>query len=203
MMTIFRFFFCFCVMVAVWAGAGTAAAGSFNTVVIDAGHGAHDFGANRGSFFEKHIALDVARRLERFLRKNGVRTVMTRSNDRFIPLGTRAGIGNRSGRSVFVSIHVNDARRRSAAGVETFYHVREGQKLAALVQREMLRNTNHGGNRGVKFARFKVLRESSRPAILVETGFASNSGDQKRLRDPRYREAIAQSIGIGLLNYRR
>ena len=197
-----RIFFLFCVMVAVWVGAGTAAARSFSTVVIDAGHGAHDFGANRGAFFEKHIALDISRRLERFLRKNGVRTVMTRSTDRFIALGTRAEIGNRSGRCVFVSVHVNDARRSSAAGLETFYHDSEGQKLAALVQREMLRNTSHGGNRGVKYARFKVLRASTKPAILVETGFASNSADQKRLRDPRYREAIAQSIGIGLLKYR-
>jgi N-acetylmuramoyl-L-alanine amidase len=70
------------------------------------------------------------------------------------------------------------------------------------VQREMLRNTNHGGNRGVKFARFKVLRASIKPAVLVETGFASNGADQRRLRDPRYREAIAQSIGIGVLKYR-
>ncbi len=185
------------------AGATTAAAASFNTVVIDAGHGAHDFGANRGAFFEKHIALDISRRLERFLRKNGVRTVMTRSTDRFIPLGTRADIGNRSGRCVFVSVHVNDARRRAASGIETFYHNSEGQKLASLVQREILRNTNHGGNRGVKFARFKVLRLSKKPAILVETGFASNSEDQQRLRDPRYREAIAQSIGVGVLKYRR
>jgi N-acetylmuramoyl-L-alanine amidase len=196
------FYWTWVALAALMIGAGPAGARSFSTVVIDAGHGAHDFGANRGAFFEKHIALDISRRLERFLRKNGVRTVMTRSTDRFIPLGTRADIGNSSGRAVFVSVHVNDARRSSAAGIETFYHESEGQKLAALVQREMLRNTNHGGNRGVKFARFKVLRSSSKPAILVETGFASNSADQRRLRDPRYREAIAQSIGIGLLKYR-
>jgi N-acetylmuramoyl-L-alanine amidase len=184
------------------AAASPAAARSFSTVVIDAGHGAHDFGANRGAFFEKHIALDISRRLERFLRKNGVRTVMTRSTDRFIALGTRAEIGNRQGRSVFVSVHVNDATRSSASGVETFYHAGEGQKLAALVQREIMRNTSHGGNRGVKYARFKVLRSSTKPAILVETGFASNGRDQQRLRDPAYREAVAQSIGIGLLKYR-
>jgi N-acetylmuramoyl-L-alanine amidase len=184
-------------------GAAPAAARTFNTVVIDAGHGAHDFGANRGTFFEKHIALDISRRLERFLRKQGVRTVMTRSTDRFIPLGTRSDIANQSGRCVLVSIHVNDAQRTGASGLETFYFNSEGQKLAALVQREMLRHTNHGGNRGVKFARFKVLRSTNKPAILVETGFASNPGDQQRLRDPRYREAIAQSIGIGVLNYQR
>ncbi|MFN0126943.1 MAG: N-acetylmuramoyl-L-alanine amidase [Verrucomicrobiales bacterium] len=197
-------FLLLCASLALWvAGSTPALARSFNTVVIDAGHGAHDFGANRSAFFEKHIALDISRRLERFLRKNGVRTVMTRSTDRFIPLNTRADIGNRTGRCVFVSVHVNDARRSSASGIETFYHTSEGQKLAALVQREILRNTKHGGNRGVKFARFKVLRSSTKPAILVETGFASNREDQQRLRDPRYREAIAQSIGIGLLKYRR
>jgi len=184
-------------------GGGRLQARTFDTVVIDAGHGAHDFGANRGAFFEKHVALDISRRLERFLRKNGVRTVMTRSTDRFIPLGTRAEIANRLSGSVLVSVHVNDATRSGAAGLETFYHTGEGQKLAALVQREMLIHTSHGGNRGVKFARFKVLRSTNRPAILVETGFASNSRDQQRLRDPRYREAIAQSIGLGVLKYRR
>lgn len=190
------------VVVVLLIAAPEAVARSFSTVVIDAGHGAHDFGANRGAFFEKHIALDISRRLERFLRKNGVRTVMTRSTDRFIALGTRAEIGNRQGRSILVSVHVNDATRSSASGIETFYHASEGQKLAALVQREILRNTSHGGDRGVKYARFKVLRSSTKPAILVETGFASNSRDQQRLRDPNYREAIAQSIGIGLLKYR-
>jgi len=189
-------------LLALW-GALPARARGVSTVVIDPGHGAHDFGANRGAFFEKHVALDISRRLERFLRKNGVRTVMTRSTDRFIPLGTRADIANSQGSCVFVSVHVNDATRSGAAGIETFYHASEGQKVAALVQREMVSNTSHGGNRGVKYARFKVLRASSKPAILVETGFASNSRDQQRLRDPGYREAIAQSIGIGLLKYRR
>lgn len=200
---IHRVFLLTCALLMSWLlGAAPASARSFSTVVIDAGHGAHDFGANRGAFFEKHVALDISRRLERFLRKNGVRTVMTRSTDRFIALGTRADIGNRAGRCVFVSVHVNDATRSSASGVETFYHAGEGQKLAALVQREILRNTSHGGNRGVKFARFKVLRSSTKPAILVETGFASNGRDQQRLRDPQYREAMAQSIGIGLLKFR-
>lgn len=180
-----------------------AAARSFNTVVIDAGHGAHDFGCHRGYFFEKHIALDISRRLERFLRQKGVRTVMTRSTDRFIPLGTRADIGNGQGSCVFVSVHVNSASRTGAAGIETFYHGSEGQKLASLVQRQILKNTSHGGSRGVKYARFKVLRSSSKPAILVETGFASNPRDNQRLRSPAYREAMAQSIGLGLLEYRR
>jgi N-acetylmuramoyl-L-alanine amidase len=181
---------------------GVAVAARYDTVVIDAGHGAHDRGAVSGYVFEKHIALDISRRLERFLKKKGVRTVMTRSNDRFIPLPTRAAMGSRMGRCVLVSVHANSATNRGASGMETFYYSNESLRLAQLVQRQMLRNTRHGGNRGVKHARFHVLRNCTRPAILVETAFLSNSMDLRRLRAPSYREAIAQSIGIGLLQYR-
>jgi N-acetylmuramoyl-L-alanine amidase len=48
-----------------------------------------------------------------------------------------------------------------------------------------------------------VLRSSTRPAILVETGFATNSRDNQRLRNPAYREALAQSIGLGVLQFGR
>ncbi|MGI8604100.1 MAG: N-acetylmuramoyl-L-alanine amidase family protein [Verrucomicrobiales bacterium] len=181
----------------------TAHSRYFNTVVIDAGHGAHDFGCQDRYFFEKHLALDMARRLERYMRRQGYRTVMTRANDRFVPLDQRARMANGFGRSVLVSIHVNHARRIGAAGVETYYHNRDGAVLAGYVQRQLLSRTNNGGNRGVKFARFRVLRLSARPAVLVETGFISNARDRARLRDPAYREAVARSIALGLQQYRR
>ncbi len=190
-----------CLIFLLLAGTIPAHARSFNTVVIDAGHGAHDFGCRNGSAYEKHFALDIARRLERYLRGRGVRTVMTRSTDRFIPLGTRADIGNNYDNSIFVSVHINHATRVGASGLETFYFNSSGQRLASLVQRRLLANTNHGGDRGVKFARFKVLRASERPAILVECGFLSNPQDNRRLRDPAYREAVAQSIGQGVLRF--
>jgi N-acetylmuramoyl-L-alanine amidase len=180
-----------------------ARARQFNTVVIDAGHGAHDFGAQNGYLFEKHLALDIARRLERFLKRQRLRTVMTRTSDRFIPLDVRASMANGQSNSVLVSIHINHTYRSAPSGVETFYHTAEGARLASFVQREIVSHTNNGGNRGVKFARFRVLRTCARPAILVETGFISNPRDRARLRDPAYREAVARSIGRGLLLYRR
>jgi N-acetylmuramoyl-L-alanine amidase len=183
--------------------ATTASARYFSTVVIDAGHGAHDFGCQQGYFCEKHVALDIARRLERFLRRQGFRTVMTRSGDRFVPLDTRAAIGNSAGRAVFVSIHVNHTRRSGPSGIETFYYTSEGARLAAFIQRQIIQRTNNGGNRGVKFARYRVLRSSLKPAVLVETGFISNPRDRARLYDPAYRETVAQSIGSGLQQYRR
>lgn len=190
-----------CCLTVLLLSAISVQARSFRTVVIDAGHGAHDFGCRNGYAYEKHFALDIARRLERYLRKRGVHTVMTRSTDRFIPLGTRAEIGNSYPNSIFVSIHINSATRVGASGVETFYFNSAGYRLANLVQQRIIANTNHGGNRGVKFARFKVLRESVRPAILVECAFITNPQDNRRLRDRAYREAVAQSIGQGILRF--
>lgn len=180
-----------------------ASARSFSTVVIDAGHGAHDFGCQEGYLFEKHLALDVARRLQRYLSSRGIRNVMTRSRDYFVPLSGRAAIGNGVSDSIFVSVHVNDSSNTSASGVETFYYSGEGAALASAVHRQIMAHTNHGGNRGVKNARFFVLRHSVRPAILVETGFISNTRDRQRLRDPAYREAMARCIGNGIIEFRR
>jgi N-acetylmuramoyl-L-alanine amidase len=180
-----------------------ASARYFNTVVIDAGHGAHDFGCQHGYFFEKHLALDMARRLERFLRGQGFRTIMTRNSDRFVPLDVRSAIGNSAGSAVFVSIHVNDTRRSGASGIETYYYSSEGASLAGCIHRQIIQRTNNGGNRGVKFARYRVLRSSAKPAVLVESGFISNPRDSSRLHDPAYREAVARSIGLGLQQYRR
>src|SRR5688572_2025079 len=96
---------------------------SFRTVVIDAGHGGRDNGANRRyGGVEKAATLDVATRLERKLRESEFKTVMTRSDDTFISLDKRAAISNRQKNAIFVSIHFNDARRRGIRGIETYYH---------------------------------------------------------------------------------
>jgi N-acetylmuramoyl-L-alanine amidase len=58
-------------------------------------------------------------------------------------------------------------------------------------------------NRGVKFARFKVLRSCNVPAALVEGGFISTGNDRSRVLDPRYRQRLAELIGDGILRYRR
>jgi N-acetylmuramoyl-L-alanine amidase len=197
-----RFRFCLCLLL-VWLCAGFASARSFSTVVIDPGHGAHDFGAREGYVFEKHLALDISRRLERYLRQLGLRSRMTRSGDYFIALDGRSRVSNGLGNSIFVSIHINHARNTGASGLETFYHNSAGYPLASLIQQHMLRGVNHGGNRGVKHANFRVLRTNQRPAVLVECGFLSNRTDRRRLLDPAYREGLARSIGNALLQYRR
>jgi N-acetylmuramoyl-L-alanine amidase len=181
--------------------AGPGGVGRFRTVVVDAGHGGIDKGA-RGvdGSLEKKYALDTAKRVERGLKRAGYRVVMTRKSDYFVPLPTRAAISNRQRGAVFVSIHYNWARNSSAQGTETFYHSSRSYPLAANIQRELSRHSN---NRGVKRARFHVLRNNVRPAVLVEGGFLSNSAEARKVRSPFYRQRLADAIVRGIVKSSR
>ncbi len=91
-------------------------------IVIDAGHGGHDPGAQAHGLSEAELVLDVAQRLTRLLAKQpGVEVVMTRDRDMFIPLEERTAIANREGADLFLSIHANAARNSRARGVETYF----------------------------------------------------------------------------------
>ena len=94
----------------------------FDTVVIDAGHGGDDEGAlgPRGNS-EKKLVLGVARRLREVLRDQGLRVVMTREDDRFVPLETRTAIANDARGDLFISIHANATRDPDIRGRETFF----------------------------------------------------------------------------------
>jgi N-acetylmuramoyl-L-alanine amidase len=95
---------------------------NLNKVVIDAGHGGNDPGAiGKNGLREKDVNLDIARRLSDLLRAEGVRTVLTRSSDKFIPLSGRVNIANRSGADLFISLHSNANRSRSLSGFEVYY----------------------------------------------------------------------------------
>lgn len=94
----------------------------FDTVVIDPGHGGDDEGAlgPRGNS-EKQLVLEVARRLRAVLRDRGLRVVMTREDDRFVPLETRTAIANDARGDAFISIHANATRDPDIRGSETFF----------------------------------------------------------------------------------
>lgn len=91
-------------------------------VVIDAGHGGKDLGAP-GLFGlkEKHLVLEIAKKLEQRLRSLGIDTVMTRTDDTFLTLPDRAWAANNSGADLFVSIHANSAPDSSVQGAEIYY----------------------------------------------------------------------------------
>ena len=178
-----------------------SAAGSFSTVVIDAGHGGRDVGGAYGKVYEKWLALDTALRVEKKLKSKGFKTVMTRRSDNFVTLGGRAKIGNSYPNSIFVSIHYNFTWKKNVSGLETFYCSGRSKPLADAVQRGMLKEVK-SVNRGVKFARYYVIRHAQNPAILVEGGFVSNSKERGRTKEGSYRENIADGIVNGIVEYK-
>ena len=175
---------------------------AFDTVVLDPGHGGHDRGATIGYVFEKHLALDTARRVEQLLKKEGIRVVMTRSNDTFIPLAGRAEIGNRYPNALFVAIHYNDSKG-GGSGVESYYHFSASYSLAAYIQAYLVKRTKLP-NRGVKHANFHVIRNTTRnPAVLIECGFVSNSTERSRMMTGEFRARIAEGIAQGIVAYKK
>lgn len=173
---------------------------AFNTVVIDAGHGGKDKGGSWGKVYEKHLALDTAFRLERYLKIKGYKVVMTRSTDEYLTLARRASIANQYNNAIFVSIHINKASRTGATGIETFYYSGKGQKLGQEVQSKMIAKVG-ATDRGNKRASYHVIKNSKNPAILAEIGFVSNSGDRQRMKNGHYRDAIAKAIADGIVEY--
>jgi N-acetylmuramoyl-L-alanine amidase len=95
--------------------------GFVRTIVIDAGHGAHDPGTTHFGLKEKHLALDIAKRLRADLQDEGFTVVMTRETDKFIPLSGRPAVANRLKADMFVSVHINANRNRRVSGIEVYY----------------------------------------------------------------------------------
>ena len=198
-------------------------------VIIDAGHGGKDTGARNDTYgiLEKDLTLNVAVRLKRLLEKAGFQVKLTRSNDVFIPLEKRSKITNRYGADFFISLHFNSAASPEPSGFEVFAMTPQNQPstkkpkptdedaewfpgnnndpwnmLAAYhVERALVQGLG-GPDRGVKRARFSVLKHLDCPGVLVELGFLSHRKTAKQVRSSEYRQLIAQSLCQGVMTYR-
>jgi len=170
-------------------------------VVIDPGHGGVDVGATRNGVYEKDITLTISRYLGRILQQMGYSVVYTRTEDIDIDLEPRVQIAENARASAFVSVHVNslDASMSEINGLETYHApgASLGGNLAELVHEQILASTG-ANDRGVRSARFYVIRNTSMPAILVETGYITNPSESARLVNNAYQEQIAMAIARGL-----
>lgn len=172
-------------------------------VVIDPGHGGRDPGAvGIGGLQEKQVIFPISLRVAELLEQQGVVVVMTRRDDITLDLRARVDIANRARGNIFVSIHANaiSMSRPDVNGVETYFASESGRRLAATIQSNMLAATGMR-DRGVKQARFYVIRHTNMPAALVEVGFVTGAQDAPRLADPAWRETAAQAIARGILQY--
>jgi N-acetylmuramoyl-L-alanine amidase len=171
-------------------------------VVVDPGHGGSDVGAvGVGGLSEVDVVDPISREVAQILEQNGVQVVLTRQDNRTVELAPRTQLANRLNATLFVSIHANAAYRAGASGLETFYY-QDGYRLAQYIQNSMLANFQMP-DRGVKRARFYVLRNTRMPSVLVETGFLTNTYDAAILANPAQRSRMAQAIAQGILQYLR
>ncbi len=163
-------------------------------VVIDAGHGGFDRGGiPRQLVPEKTMNLDVAQRLKAVLTAYGYRVVMTRDSDVFVPLGTRVAIANSYRDAIFVCIHFNAARRRSASGIETYFYSSQSLPLASAIHYYVAGGAP-SSNRGVRRRGFYVLRRTTIPSVLVECGFLTNAAEANYAQSADYRRSSRSSI---------
>jgi N-acetylmuramoyl-L-alanine amidase len=176
---------------------------SFSMVVIDPGHGGPDPGGIPGQIVpEKTVALDTALRLQKLLQRAGLRTVMTRSTDIFVPLSVRSAIADAQRDAIFVSIHYNASPRSSAHGIETYSENNRGAVLAARIQQEIIDRVSTE-NRGIRSAEYYVLRKCRLPAVLVECGFLTNPTEAQLALTTTYREQIAEQIAAAIIEQRQ
>jgi N-acetylmuramoyl-L-alanine amidase len=196
------------------------------TVVLDPGHGGMDQGASSRWGTEKGFALDVALAARRELVRAGYKVEMTRINDVGVSLEERVSFANRFPRAVFVSIHFNSSS--GGAGVESYALAPEGVPSTASSEHHSSNAglERHAGNaldgqnialtaaihaavlskisvfdRGVRHARFQVLREIKIPAVLLEGGFISDPTEGQRIATGFYRQQLGTAIAQGIQNY--
>ncbi|MBD2439194.1 N-acetylmuramoyl-L-alanine amidase [Nostoc sp. FACHB-110] len=171
-------------------------------VVIDPGHGGKDSGApGLGGLLEKDVVLPIGKRIAAILERNGVQAVLTRDADFFVELQGRVDIAERVNATVFVSVHANSVDSRpDVNGLEVYYYD-SGYDLAEVVRKTILEDIGTIKDRGTRKARFYVLRKSSMPSILVETGYMTGREDNPRLGSPEYQNRMAEAIARGILKY--
>jgi N-acetylmuramoyl-L-alanine amidase len=193
-------------------------------VVLDAGHGGDDNGtvSRVTGAKEKDLNLDLCLRVAKILESNGCRVILTRSDDRKIPLPERSRIANRARASLFVAIHFNSSPNTLARGVETFTLPPYGQpptySTAGPISTKKLPGNDFDGantflgyclqsslvttvpteDRGVKHGAFSVLRGLRCPGALVECGFLSNADESVRISRGEYRDRLARAIAAAI-----
>ena len=199
---------------------------SLRLIVLDPGHGGADTGARGLSgHVEKEWTLDVARHVANRLGDAGMRVLLTRETDSTTPLEGRPAFCLTHGGDVFVSIHFNSGGPM-ANGIETYCltpagnastddansrHRNDAQAgnrwdernvwLAHCVHAATLSATG-AADRGVRRARFEVLRDANCPAILIEGGFLTNQSEEQQVMNSEYRNRLAEAIAKGILAYK-
>lgn len=170
----------------------------FRTVIIDAGHGGKDSGAvsSHTGQREKDANLDLAKRLQSEL-SGSFRTIMIRSDDRFIDLDDRVTFANRHPSAILVSLHFNSGSS-SRRGPETYWWRVDSHGLATRCQRAMESVVPSSASAGLVRRRIRLTRNPSIPCVLLEGGYLSNSSESRLINSASHRGRLAKAIASAI-----
>ncbi|MBR2722175.1 MAG: N-acetylmuramoyl-L-alanine amidase [Clostridia bacterium] len=187
-------------------------------VVLDAGHGGEDGGAVSASgIYEKDLNLAIAKKLEALLTANGIRVVMTRTDDRLLydpnsdyhgrkkvlDLAARRRIAEETEGCVFVSIHMNAYPQESSSGLQVWYsrNHESSHMLAQHVQELVRQELQPDNHRRIKAATSSIylLHHLHCPAVLIECGFLSNAREAALLASEDYQDRLARLLFLSIL----
>lgn len=208
--------------------AKSSASRTISRIVLDPGHGGKDPGFHDGKQLEKKYTLLLAKDLGELLNKAGFKASLTRTGDSFLDLPLRPDLARRRNADLFISLHFNSFSsaegsggsavkgaetysmtpahtsstnsRGEGAGTGAYPGNRADARnilLAYQIQKALLKIPGVE-DRGLRRARYAVLRSAEMPAVLIEGGFMSNPSDAKRIFDPASRRQMAQAIVDGI-----
>ena len=206
--------------------------GKITTICLDPGHGGKDTGNRVGELFwhnEKTYTLLLALELRDQLKKAGFNVILTRAKDAYVDLPQRPAIANKAKADLFVSLHFNatESGKNTVAGPETYCITPVGaassnsqgegadhgattanrvEKKSLLfayqIQKALVQNLAVN-DRGVRRARFAVLRDAAMPTILIEGGYMTNPTEGKKIYDAAWRRQMATAVVKGILAYQK
>ncbi|WP_346986409.1 N-acetylmuramoyl-L-alanine amidase [Chryseobacterium sp. POE27] len=160
-------------------------------IIIDAGHGGNDMGANRNGIYEKDIVLNIGKEIQKFnTSQDQYEVILTREDDTYSQLSDRTALINKLNPEMVISLHVNSSAdpKSTQHGQEIYTQNTEASKnLAERISRKF-------NVQKIEEKNLHILRESKVPAILMELGFINNANDLKYLTSEKGQKEIAQKF---------
>ena len=193
------------------------------TIFLDPGHGGRDSGAYYYNVAEKDLNMQVYRKLRKKLEELGYKVLTSRDSDIDVDFITeRSRMVNKTNSDIFISIHFNatGSAYSKSSGIQTYSYsdepdypskinpywhnhpdrTSESKRLAAAVHSSLLAETG-AKDAGLLESSFAVLRETAKPAVLLELGYMDNFAENQQIRDSHYQDKLVAGIVKGIQKY--
>lgn len=189
---------------------------SGKVIIVDAGHGGVDTGANRPGILEKDINLAVAILVKNNLEHHHAKVILSRADDSDLSddcdnqlihgrwrrdLAARVELVEEHQADLFISIHANVSPSPKSQGAEVFYAAQSAQSQLLADQLQTTLNAFKKATKKAAKADYFVLRRNTVPAALIELGYLTNPQEKELLLDPHYQYELSDAIVQGILNY--